>query len=133
MKEFVSFWKNGFNFTDRTTRRGYWMAFLFLVILSLVIGFISGVAEVAGILPFFTLFETMIAPGDYIATTVNILDIIWFLAIIIPSISLSVRRLRDIGKKWTWIFISFIPVIGTIIYIVLVCKGSIEDDGTPVV
>ena len=63
----------------------------------------------------------------------NVLDVAWFIALLIPSLSITVRRLRDIGKKWPWIFINFIPIIGSIWFIVLMCTRSVADDGTPVV
>ena len=109
MTEFKAFWQNYANFSDRTTRRGYWMAYLFLIISSVVIGLISGA----------------------IGTMVPV--VIFSLAIIVPSLAMSIRRLRDAGKNWPWIFISFVPLIGGIWYIVLLCTPSVADDGTPVV
>ena len=40
--------------------------------------------------------------------------IVYVLAIIIPSLSVGVRRLHDIGKSGSMMFLSFIPVIGAI-------------------
>ena len=109
MTEFINFWKNYVNFSDRTTVRGYWMAVLFLVIINVVISIIAAVTDL-----FF-------------------LSVIWLLAIIVPSLAMSIRRLRDAGKPWTWIFINFVPCVGFIMYIVIQCKPSVPDDGTPVV
>jgi len=114
MTEFKSFWKNYVNFSDRTTRRGYWMAYLFLVIATIIVAIISALVHGA---------ETMIGPIFFI----------WILAITIPSLAISIRRLRDAGKHWAWIFINLVPFIGSIWYLVLLCTPSVEDNGTPVV
>ena len=109
MNEYLNMWKNYVNFSDRTTVRGYWMAFLFNFIASLVIGLISGLIGL-----------------EFIAS-------LYSLAVLLPGLGICIRRLRDAGKAWGWIFISLIPLVGTIILIVFLCKPSIPDDGTPVV
>jgi uncharacterized membrane protein YhaH (DUF805 family) len=106
MTEFVNAWKNYVNFSDRTSVRGYWMAFLFFIITAFVVGIIAGL------------------------TTLWI-SYIWSLAILLPSLALAIRRLRDAGKAWYWIFINLIPLVGFIIYIVMLCKPSIPDNGVP--
>ena len=109
MTEFKAFWQNYVNFSDRTNRRGYWMAFLFLLIAAFVIGIIAGV------------------------TGLTVLSMIWSLAILVPSLAMAIRRLRDAGMHWAWIFINVIPAIGQIAYLVFLCRPSVEQDGTPVV
>ena len=46
------------------------------------------------------------------------------IAAILPGIAIAVRRLRDAGYNWPYIFVPFIPVVGFIIYIVLLCKPT---------
>ena len=109
MTEYINYWKNYVNFTDRTTVRGYWMAFLFNAIASVIVGAIIGIIGL-----------------EFLAT-------LWSLANLLPGLGIAVRRLRDAGKHWAWIFINFVPVVGLIIFIVFLCKRSVPDDGTPVV
>ena len=109
MTEYINYWKNYVNFTDRTTVRDYWMAFLFNLIASVIVGAIIGIIGL-----------------EFLTT-------IWSLANLLPGLGIAVRRLRDAGKHWAWIFINFVPVVGLIIFIVFLCKRSVEDDGTPVV
>lgn len=52
------------------------------------------------------------------------LIISYSLAILIPSIALNVRRLRDAGFHWAMIFIAFIPWIGSIAVFVLLQMPS---------
>ena len=35
---------------------------------------------------------------------------------ILPQIAIDVRRLRDFGKNWKWIFINLIPILGWVIW-----------------
>ena len=35
---------------------------------------------------------------------------------ILPQIAIDIRRLRDFGKNWKWIFINLIPILGWIIW-----------------
>ena len=51
---------------------------------------------------------------------------IYAVAQIFPSLSLTVRRLRDAGKNWPWIFIGFLPRIGGIWLIVLLAQPTVS-------
>lgn len=50
------------------------------------------------------------------------------LALIIPSLSISVRRLHDTGKPWYYMFMGLIPIAGLIILIIQYCKESDGDN-----
>ena len=49
---------------------------------------------------------------------------VYWLAQVFPSISIIVRRLRDIGIGWKWMFIILVPFIGGIWFIILMCQPS---------
>lgn len=104
MSEYIAMWKNYVNFSDRTNRRGYWMSYLVSSIISIIILIIS-----------------VLIDNDVLIT-------LYCLAASIPNLSLTVRRLRDAGKSWTWFFISFIPLVGAIWLIILLCGESVESD-----
>ena len=42
----------------------------------------------------------------------------------IPGLAITVRRLNDAGKHWGWMFINLIPLVGQIIFIIMLCKPS---------
>jgi uncharacterized membrane protein YhaH (DUF805 family) len=109
MKEYLAMWKNYVNFTDRTTIRGYWMAVLFNFIAAIILTVIIAL------------------------TKFQFLSYLYSLAGRLPGLGITVRRLRDAGRPWAWIFIALIPIIGDIWLIVLLCGSSKEDDGVPVV
>ena len=106
----MNMWKNYKNFSGRTTAKGYWMAVLIHLTVALLL-FLS-----LQINPFFILAM-----------------FIYAVAVIIPELSMTVRRLRDAGKAWYFFFCGFIPVIGTIILIIFLCRPSVPDNGIPVV
>ena len=87
---FTSAWKRSFDYTGRSDRGDYWWFVLANVIVSIVLLLLSNAST------FFGWIYTL-----------------WAIATIVPSISLSVRRLRDAGKDWQWIFVS-ITIIGTL-------------------
>lgn len=102
MQEYIAMWKNYANFSDRTSVRGYWMAYL----LNMIIGFVIG--AIAGAVPALTVLGT-----------------IYSVAAFIPGLAITVRRLRDAGHTWLSYFWLLLPVIGWIIFIVRLCKKSI--------
>jgi len=114
MTEFKNMWRNYVNFSDRTTVRGYWMAFLVNLIVSFIIGFIFGIISAAS--------------GS---TGILFVSYIYALAVFIPGLAMMVRRLRDAGKHWACIFLSLIPLVGIIILIIFLVKPSIPDNGVP--
>ena len=117
MEQYLNMWKNYANFSDRTTVKGYWMAYLIYMITSAV-------------------FIWVITPliGNAMGLGVELaLDFIFIIVHLIPFLALTVRRLRDMGKNWTYMFIMLIPIVGAILYIIALCKPSIEDNGVPTV
>ena len=50
------------------------------------------------------------------------------IAACLPGIALTVRRLRDAGYNWLYIFIPLIPFVGIFILIFLLCQPTKVDD-----
>ena len=94
---YVDMWKNFANFSGRTSVGGYWWAYL----ANFIVGFVLGIIGV------------------------EILTTVYGLAVIIPGLSITVRRLNDAGKHWSAIFLPLIPQVGAIILIVKLCKPSV--------
>ena len=95
------------DFKGRARREEYWMFVLFNIIVSFVI-----VLVFAGI-------GIAIEVPEIIG-----LSYIYYLAILIPSIAVVVRRLHDAGKSGWYYFISLIPIVGFIWLLVLLCTDS---------
>ena len=58
----------------------------------------------------------------------NVLSGLFSLAIVVPGLAASWRRLHDIGRKGTWWFIGLIPLVGWIILIVWYCQEGEPGD-----
>jgi uncharacterized membrane protein YhaH (DUF805 family) len=46
------------------------------------------------------------------------------LAVFIPSLAVSWRRLHDVDRTGAWIFITFIPILGLIVYVIMTAGRS---------
>ena len=89
------------------------MFVLFDVIISFVIGFIDSLAGLN------------FSVGG---SAVGILTVIYSLFILIPTIAVSVRRMHDIGKSGWVILLSLIPLVGSIIILVYLCRAGMPGD-----
>ena len=49
---------------------------------------------------------------------------LWQLAIFVPSLALSVRRLHDVGRKGTYYLFVLLPIIGWILLLIQFLKDS---------
>jgi len=70
----------------------------------------------------FNLFVVLVGLGA--SALWDVLGWLWFLAIIVPYLAVGVRRLRDAGFDWPLIFVSLVPVIGTVVMILLWTQPS---------
>jgi uncharacterized membrane protein YhaH (DUF805 family) len=103
-------------FTGRAGKKEFWMFTLFNIIfglLALCFDYILGI----GLL------------GSFYDFNFYYFGLLYFLAMLIPSIAITVRRLHDVGKSGLMILLCLIPVIGIIWLIVLIVKnGNLEDN-----
>ena len=96
-------------FGGRSRRKEYWYFVLFSSIITVLLFIVDGA----------------IGTSDS-SLDLGLLSGIFSLAILIPSIAVSVRRLHDIDRTGWWFLISFVPLIGTIVLLVFAVQ-----DGTP--
>lgn len=75
------------------------------------------------------------AIGEYLEVWALFLTIIFWIALITPTIAVSVRRLHDISKSGWWYLILFAPLVGEIAWFVFMCidgdQGSNRFGGNP--
>ncbi len=102
-----SVFSNFLNFRGRARRSEFWYFFLFVFVVSFILGVI----------------QILIWGQD-----ANYLAGIFSLIILIPNIAVSIRRLHDTGRSGFWYLIGFIPIIGTIILIIWYCQDSEPGD-----
>ena len=116
------FWTHAFNFKGKTTRRDFWITQGLLFLLYILLISIS----ICLYLDFNfgdLLYIGLKRVGPYIKIPTFVVSIIS----LIPSISIQVRRLRDVGRNPLWILISLIPLIGGIILLIFYLSPSKED------
>ncbi|TYC50970.1 DUF805 domain-containing protein [Weissella muntiaci] len=102
---YADFWKNYVNFTGTASRSQYWYAYLWnAIIIALLVAAMLGGALVTGS------FSESSAPIPSIIAIV-ILGL-FLIALIIPNLSITIRRLRDGGFHWAFIFLGLIPYVG---------------------
>lgn len=74
---------------------------------------------------YFTLFTGVVsAILGVIPKAGNVLTIIFALAILVPGLAVSWRRMHDIGKSGLYNLIALIPLVGAIIVIIWCAKDS---------
>lgn len=105
IEAYKRFFSNYVNFEGRANRAEYWWIVLWNVIITLFCLFLGAMAA---------------SSGDYTSIGFGgMLIWIYDLATIIPSISLTVRRLHDSDKTGWLCLIALIPYIGVLIVLVL--------------
>ncbi len=52
------------------------------------------------------------------------LNVAWNIAVLLPTLAVGVRRLRDAGYHWGWIFLGLVPLVGGIVLIVFFTQPS---------
>ncbi|MCW7541731.1 DUF805 domain-containing protein [Aquabacterium sp. A7-Y] len=88
-------------FSGRARRKEYWMFLLFNIIISVVLSVLDAMLG--------TMF----------------IGIVYSLAMLIPSIAVSVRRLHDINRSGWWCLIALVPFVGAIVLLVFaVMEGN---------
>ena len=107
MDYFISALKNYATFTGRARRSEYWFFTLFyfiFLVLAVILDNLLGI----------TIEDTGIGPLYFIS----------ILAMIIPGLAVTVRRLHDVGKSGWFYFIVLIPIIGSIWLLVLMVSDG---------
>ena len=95
------------DFSGRARRREYW----FFVLFNLIISVVLSVCDVV--------------LGTYsAAASIGILSGIYTLAVLIPGIAVTVRRLHDTGRSGWWILIVLVPIVGWIVLLVFMLLDS---------
>ena len=95
-------------FSGRASRKEYWMFVLFNIIFAIVAMILDNILGTA-----------MEGVGYGLIYT------LYMLAVLIPSIAVTVRRLHDTARSGWWILIALIPFIGWIwLLVLMILEGN---------
>jgi uncharacterized membrane protein YhaH (DUF805 family) len=61
---------------------------------------------------------TVISVLIAIASIFRVVEVLWDLAVLVPSLALGARRLHDTNRSGWWQLLAFIPIVGWIILVV---------------
>ena len=111
---YKNFFKGYVDFTGRSTRSEYWWIWLTNMIL---------------LVPFYSAyFKALANPRNETALMalggIAIIYMIFGLALMLPMLALTVRRLRDAGFHWALIFVIFIPMVGSLALLALLAMPT---------
>ena len=124
---YKNFFKNYAEFTGRSTRPDFWWVWLGNLILSIpfwiiyfYIVYLSTVMD--------SVSDSASEATFMVFGLVAIIYAVFYLAILVPTLALSVRRLRDAGFHWAFIFLRFAPM-GGIALLILFAMPTKETEG----
>ena len=121
-------WRKSFDFKGRSNRKDYWIFFLIDSIVFPIIFIFLNVVQ--NLLVNLSLYSDWYEIFSIAGTSISILS---FLLIPISLghtwtlLPLTVRRIRDVGMKWQWIFFVSIPLLGFIFVLIFLTRNSVEE------
>ena len=104
MNWFLLALKNYAAFEGRASRKEFWYFVLFFIIIALVAGLIDSIIGMP------------------------VLSAITFLGLLIPSISVSVRRLHDTGRSGWWYLLSLVPIVSLVLLVFFAMDSKSEEN-----
>ena len=102
-----SYFKNYANFNGRARRSELWFASLGVGVISFVLSMFASAIDGSGNVGLFT-----------------VVYYLWSVAIFIPSLAVTVRRLHDVNKSGGYYFMILIPIVGAILLLVELVRDS---------
>ncbi len=110
MNYYLEVWKKFAEFNGRAGRPQYWYFALFNILAYIVLSVV----------------DSVVGTNSLSAGGVGLFGGIYSLAVLIPSLAVTVRRLHDTDRSGWWILIGLIPVLGAIVLLVFMIFKSDE-------
>jgi uncharacterized membrane protein YhaH (DUF805 family) len=100
--------RNYTGFSGRARRKEYWFFTLFNVLVVIAL----------------SMLDAMIGTFDA-ETGYGALSTVYMLAVLIPSLAVSFRRLHDTNRSAWWLLLGLVPLIGTLVLLVfMILEGT---------
>ena len=128
---YIAAWKRPFDFKGKSNRKEYWsfnlLSFFLFAFFNLIESLIdtfrfSLVSNSSGL----NLIPNLL---EIISKTINIFSFLLIFGFLWTCIPLTVRRIRDIGMSWKWIFFALIPYAGNVFALIFLSRPSLISIG----
>lgn len=107
MNWYLTVWKKYAQFSGRARRSEYWYFTLFNIIASILLVIVDAA------------FGTLNAEAG-----MGLLGGLYTLAVLIPSLAVSVRRLHDTDRSGWWLLLALIPLVGLVLLVFMASDSS---------
>jgi uncharacterized membrane protein YhaH (DUF805 family) len=108
------------DFDGRASRPEFWWFIVFSTLTQVALNAV-GLAAIGGTGRLFAF-----SVGELSSSGITIVGI-WQLAVLVPTLAATVRRLRDAGHLWSDLFWLLFPVVGIIVLIAHLAKPTAPD------
>jgi uncharacterized membrane protein YhaH (DUF805 family) len=95
--------------TGRATRSEFWWFFLFLWLVLIVADITDSVL------------------GTHFGT-VGLIEILAFLALVVPLVAVAGRRLHDTSRTAWWLLLSLVPLVGAVVLLIFFVQDGRDDN-----
>jgi uncharacterized membrane protein YhaH (DUF805 family) len=102
-------------FSGRAPRSEYWFFFLFNLVVMTAAVFL----------------DVQLGTGidlDSSGSQTGVITLAWYIIEILPSISVSVRRLHDRNRSGWWYWFVFLPIVGPIVLLIWYCSRGTQGE-----
>lgn len=119
MNHYISVLTRYATFTGRARRTEYWMFTLFNALVAIVLATVDAVVFGTGS------FSALSGGGSAsVGVSLGVLSTVYSLAVLLPGLAVTVRRLHDTDRSGWWVLIALVPFVGGIVLLVfLVLEG----------
>jgi len=124
MNYYVAALKRYAVFRGRASKTEYWMFAWLNVIFGVVAFILDVVFRTSSVIKIDLTNFLVLFPGEIS----GFFGPLYFLAILIPFLAVTVRRLHDTGKSGWWCILGLIPLVGTIWLIVLLASDGDREE-----
>lgn len=99
-------------FSGRARRTEFWTFTLVNIVVATLLAFVDNSSGLT------------VSIGVTAAYGVGILSSLYSLAVLVPHLAVTVRRLHDTGRSGWWWLIGLVPVIGAVVLIIFAAQDS---------
>lgn len=111
MKEYQEYWNGIFDYEGRASMSQYWMPVLFNTIIFFIYMILG------------TFINTLL-DNQFVQSLLSILAFAFLVSNFLAGLSVTIRRLHDSYHSGLWILTLFIPIVGAIWLLILLCYPS---------